>query len=116
MKFSIDLNLKNFKASKLSTYDFSVLYITVPHHLIKDKRIDLINRTLFKAFDRMWHVGLLLKLKSAGVAENVLTWFKGYLFDRRQRVVLPGANSNWTFIRAGVPKGQYWVLYYSCFT
>ena len=54
----------------------------------------------------MWHAGLLLKLKSADVARSVLTWFKSYLFDRRQRVVLPGANSNWTFIRAGVPQGS----------
>ena len=36
---------KNFQASKLSTYDFSTLYTTLPHHLIKDKLIDLINRT-----------------------------------------------------------------------
>ena len=35
---------KNFQASKLSTYDFSTLYTTLPHHLIKYKRIDLINR------------------------------------------------------------------------
>ena len=34
---------KNFQASKLSTYDFSTLYTTLPHHLIKDKLIDLIN-------------------------------------------------------------------------
>ena len=29
----------------MSTYDFSTLYATLPHHLIKDKRIDLIERT-----------------------------------------------------------------------
>ena len=28
---------KNIQASKLSTYDFSTLYTTLPHHLIKDK-------------------------------------------------------------------------------
>ena len=54
----------------------------------------------------MWHAGLLLKLKTAGVAGSVLTWFKSYLSDRRQRVVLPGVNSNWTFIRAAVPQGS----------
>ena len=48
----------------------------------------------------------LFKLKSAGVAGSVLTWFESYLSDRRQRVVLPGANSNWTFIHAGVPQGS----------
>ena len=36
---------KNFQASKFSTYDFSTLYTTLPHHLIKDQLIDLINRT-----------------------------------------------------------------------
>ena len=32
----------------MSTYDFSTLYTTLPHHLIKDKRIDLINRTFIR--------------------------------------------------------------------
>ena len=39
---------KNFQASKLSTYDFSTLYTMLPHHLIKDKLIDLINRTFIR--------------------------------------------------------------------
>ena len=29
----------------MSTYDFSTLYTTLPHNLIKDKLIDLIGRT-----------------------------------------------------------------------
>ena len=28
----------------MTTYDFSTLYTTLPHHLIKDERINLINR------------------------------------------------------------------------
>ena len=39
---------KNLQASKLSTHDFSTLYTTLPHHLIKDKLIDLINRTFIR--------------------------------------------------------------------
>ena len=31
---------KKLSASKLSTYDFSTLYTTLPHHPIKDKLID----------------------------------------------------------------------------
>ena len=38
---------KNFEASKLSTYDFSTLYTTLPHHLIKDKLIDLIKPNVY---------------------------------------------------------------------
>ena len=32
----------------MSTYDFSTLYTTLPHNLIKDKLIDLIERTFQK--------------------------------------------------------------------
>ena len=39
---------KTFQASKLCTYDFSTLYTTLPHHLIKDQLIDLINRTFIQ--------------------------------------------------------------------
>ena len=45
--FSVNQSNK-FQASKLSTYDFSTLYTTLPHHLIKDKLIDLINRTFIR--------------------------------------------------------------------
>ena len=33
---------------KLSTYDFSTLYTTLPYHIIEDKLIDLINRTFIR--------------------------------------------------------------------
>ena len=36
---------RDFNAISLSTYDFSTLYTTLPHKLIKDKLIDLIERT-----------------------------------------------------------------------
>ena len=59
-----------------------------------------------KAFDRVWHGGLILKLESNGISENLLTFLKSYLSDRKQRVVLNGINSDWTGIDAGVPRGS----------
>ena len=38
------LKARDFNATILSTYDFSTLYTTLPHNLIKDKLIDLIER------------------------------------------------------------------------
>ena len=35
---------REFRASRLSTYDFSELYNTLPHNPIKDKLVDLIER------------------------------------------------------------------------
>ena len=67
-------------------------------------------RTVFydisKAFDRVWHEGLIYKLKAAGVSEDVLKWIQSYLSGRRQRVVLPGSFSEWVYIKAGVPQGS----------
>ena len=59
-----------------------------------------------KAFDRVWHRGLLYKLESAGISGSLLWWFKDYINDRKQRVVLPGSASSWAFIKAGVPQGS----------
>ena len=39
------LNSRGFRATSLSTYDFSTLYITLPHNLIKEKLINLIEWT-----------------------------------------------------------------------
>ena len=39
------LKSRGFRASSLSTNDFSTLYTTLPHNLIKDKLVDLIERT-----------------------------------------------------------------------
>ena len=37
-----------YQATSLSTYDFSTLYTTLPHNLIKEKLLDLIEQTLYK--------------------------------------------------------------------
>ena len=39
------LKARNFNATSLSTYDFFTLYTTLPHNLINDKLIDIIERT-----------------------------------------------------------------------
>ena len=36
-----------YQATSLSTYDFSTLYTTLPHNLIKEKLIGLIERTFY---------------------------------------------------------------------
>ena len=58
-----------------------------------------------KAFDKVWHRGLLYKLQQAGVCGRLLSWFSNYLENRHQRVVIPGASSSLSEIKAGVPQG-----------
>ena len=45
MVSTLRLKARDFNVTSLSTYDFSTLYTTLPHSLIKDKLIDLIERT-----------------------------------------------------------------------
>ena len=58
-----------------------------------------------KAFDKVWHKGLLFKLKSLGITNPLLAWIKSYLTDRKQCVVIDGQASEWSNIEAGVPQG-----------
>ena len=59
-----------------------------------------------KAFDRVWHRGILIKLKSIGITGHVLGWFEDYLSNRYQVVVLNGTKSDYKIIHAGVPQGS----------
>jgi hypothetical protein len=59
-----------------------------------------------KAFDKVWHDGLLSKLKGMGVSGVLLSWFASYLSDRKQRVCVNGSYSAFLPIEAGVPQGS----------
>ena len=59
-----------------------------------------------KAFDKVWHEGLIFKLKTYGVSGPLLALIKSYLMNRKQRVVLNGKCSEWSEITAGVPQGS----------
>ena len=59
-----------------------------------------------KAFDRVWHTGLLHKLQMFGVDKQMLKWLDDYLAGRMQRVVINGQQSSLLQIQAGVPQGS----------
>ena len=46
------LKCRGFRATSLSTYDFSTLYTTLPHNLIKEKLLDLIEWTFKRALKK----------------------------------------------------------------
>ena len=64
-----------------------------------------------KAFVCVSHALLILKLEFCGVKGCILNWFKSYLHNRRQRVVLhfvssPNLPSDWEVLRCGGPQGS----------
>ena len=80
------------------------LYNKFCRALDEGKEIRVVFFDIKKAFDCVWHEGLLHKLKACGVSDSLLNWFKAYLSNRKQRVILPGANSEWAYTKAGVPQ------------
>ena len=59
-----------------------------------------------KAFDRVWHAGLLHKLKSYGISGQIFGLISSFLSNRRLRVVLDGKSSQEYPVNAGVLQGS----------
>ena len=59
-----------------------------------------------KAFDRVWHAGLLHKHKSYRISGQIFGLISSFLSNRRLRVLLDGKSSQEYPVNAGVPQGS----------
>ena len=82
------------------------MYNTFCRALDEGKEVRVVFCDINKAFDRVWHRGLLAKLYHYGIIGNLHKWFENYLTDRIQRVTIPGGSSDWVSVNAGVPQGS----------
>ena len=68
--------------------------------------VDVIYLDFQKAFDKVPHQRLILKLKSHGMGNSIIDWIEQWLTDRKQRVVVDGEISSWKSVLSGVPQGS----------
>ena len=66
------------------------IYHQIIENLDKGKEIKFIICDFSKAFDKVWHRGLIYKLKQYGICGNMLKCFTVYLSERKQRVINNG--------------------------
>jgi hypothetical protein len=59
-----------------------------------------------KAFDKVPHQRLLLKVKNKGIGGEVLNWIKSWLADRTQTVRVGASESTEGQVKSGVPQGS----------
>ena len=59
-----------------------------------------------KAFDKVSHQRLLLKVSHCGIAGTVFAWIKDFLHGRTQKVILEGQSSSRATVASGVPQGS----------
>ena len=89
-----------------TTFQLLHIYHTFCEAVDSGKEARVVFCDISKAFDRVWHRGLIHKLQDMGCSNALTKWFASYLSNRRQRVVLNGQVSEWTFVKAGVPQGS----------
>ena len=82
--------------------------LSITHEIYKSFDDGLEVRSVFldisKAFDKVWHEGIIFKLEQNGISEDLLNILTDFLSNRKQRVVLNGQVSTWTSVNAGVPQ------------
>ena len=75
--------------------------------LLRDnKSVDVLYTDFEKAFDKVSHKKLIIKLYGYGIRGKLLEWVKSFLKNRRQRVVMGDIESDWKNILSGVPQGS----------
>ena len=95
-----------FRPGDSTTNQLAYLYHEFSKALDLKKDVRIVFCDISKAFDRVWFDGLIYKLRNIGIGGNLLSFFKDYLSDRHQSVVIDGQTSSPGRITAGVPQGS----------
>ena len=94
-----------FRKGDSTSFQLTRLVQTWSEAIDRSECVGAVFFDLKKAFDRVWHDGLLVKLHAAGVCGHAFKWFSSYLSHRRQQTKVDGAVLGFTSLHAGVPQG-----------
>ena len=92
----ISSNLPGFRPEDSSI----IQLLSITHNIYKSfddgYEVEGVFLNILKAFDRVWHNGIIFKLQENGILGNLLKVLKHFLTNRKQRIVLNGQSSSWT--------------------
>ena len=58
-----------------------------------------------KAFDKVWHEGIIFNFKQNGISDDLLNILSDFLRNRKQTVMFNGQSLTWANVNPGVPQG-----------
>ena len=91
--------------------------LSITHEIYESFDVGLEVRSAFldtsKAFDKVWHDGIIYKLTQNRISGNLLNLLEDFLKERKHRVVLNGKVPTWKNIIVGVRQGS--ILGLCCF-
>ena len=93
-------NQSGFKPGDSTIFQLLSITSTIYDSFEKYHETRAVFLDISKAFDKVWHEGIIFKLKCNGISGNLLNLFENYLLNRFQRLVLNGNESNWTSLKA----------------
>ena len=101
--FSSDFQY-GFMSSRSTAYLVTVVSNRIAGAFNRSGATRVVALDISKAFDRVWHAGLLYKLKSYGISGQIFGLIFSFLSDRWLPVVLDGKSLQEYSVNAGVPQ------------
>ena len=108
-RFLIENNLISSNQSRFKPEDFCIKQLlSITHEIYKsfDDKFEV--RGVFldtsKAFDKVWHKCIILKLKQKSFPVNYSVYYLNFWKKRKQRITLNWQVSSWIGVNAGVPQ------------
>ena len=104
-KIMTDCQVHGFRAQRSCETQLVTLCNELAISLDKPTQTDMVILDFSKAFDRVPHQRLLVKLQHYGIQGSTFKWIKSFLTARNQQVVVDGASSDKVPVVSGVPQG-----------
>ena len=96
---------RGFRAKRSTVTQLLLTINDIAKSLNGSKSVHAAVLDFIKAFDKVPHRRLLIKLNHYGIRENLLQWFESFLLKRCQSVICSGKSSKYSSVTSGVPQG-----------